>query len=171
MTWKTLLVALIAVSAMVQPVSSAWAQDEIEKEEQAAKDAGTKPEYLAALKEKYALTDDQITAMQAKGLNAPHMAFTAQLAKSSGKSIDEVMKMRLEQKMGWGKIAKELGVHPREIGQSVASLRRSERAESKLDANMDKREARREDRMERKAARDTRKAEKASEKSEKGPKH
>ena len=47
----------------------------------------------------------------------------AQLSKSSGKTINEILVMRNEQKMGWGKIAKTLGVHPGELGRANSELK------------------------------------------------
>ena len=159
------LIAALAISAQ------AFAQtetepEEIAKEEQAAQPIADKPDWVPALKEKYNLTDEQIKTMQDKGLNKPHMAFTAQLAKSSGKSIDEVIKMRQEQKMGWGKIAKELGVAPGELGGAVAGMRKDineKRFEAKHAEKMEARAERKEERKDarradREAKREARKA-------------
>ena len=82
----------------------------------------------------------------------------AELAKASGKSFEEIVKMRTEGKTGWGKIAKDLGVDPKLIGQSVASLRK------------DVRDARHDQRDERKAKRDAMKEEKRAKRAEKNPK-
>ena len=57
------------------------------------------------------------------GFNTPQMAKVNQLALKADKPLEDVIKMRTEDKMGWGKIAKELGVHPSELGHSVSSLR------------------------------------------------
>lgn len=143
----TVLAVLVASPMVAQ---QAWAEeDEIEKEETAAESVKDRPEWTGALKTKYNLTDAQIQGMKDQGLNYPQMAMTSALAEKSGKSIDEVIKMRTEGKMGWGKIAKELGVPPKEIGHSVSSLRheiRDERRaakEAKREARQSKREAKR----------------------------
>jgi hypothetical protein len=130
--------------------------DPIAAEESAAAKGANRAEWDAALKEKYSLTDQQLLDLRAKGLNNPQIAIVSQLAQSSGKTTDEIIKMRQEQKMGWGRIAKELGVSPREIGQSVASLRRGwseERSEARKERRRDRREERRAAREQRKAQR------------------
>jgi hypothetical protein len=104
------------------------------------------------VKSQYKLTDEQIKSMSDKGLKEKDMARVALLAEKSGKTLDEVMKMRLEDKKGWGKIAKELGVKPGEIGHAVSELRH------------EKREERKAERMDKKAAREAAKAEKHSHK-------
>lgn len=167
------LLALSALIAALATFSQAFAQteaepEEIAKEEQAAQPIADKPDWVPALKEKYSLTDEQIKTMQDKGLNKPHMAFTAQLAKSSGKSIDEIIKMRQEQKMGWGKIAKELGVAPAELGGAVAGMRKDineKRFEGKhaekMEARAERKEARKADRQAKREARQSARKERA----------
>ncbi|MCB0385682.1 MAG: hypothetical protein KDD43_09835, partial [Bdellovibrionales bacterium] len=104
--------------------------------------------------------EEQYSNLQNQGLKGNQIAIIGGLAKESGKSVDEVAKMRLEDKMGWGKIAKEIGVHPSTIGQSVSSLRRevkSERRDAKRQRKMDRHQARTEKREARRAARMERK--------------
>ena len=84
---------------------------EVEKLDSVEETAETQPKWESTLKSKYSLTDAQIQSMRAAGLKGPQIATTAELSKASGKSIEEVTKMRTESKMGWGKIAKELGVN------------------------------------------------------------
>lgn len=93
------------------------------------------------LKEKYSLTDEQIKTLHDSGLSYPQLAMAAQLSKSSQKPLDEILKMRNEQKMGWGRIAKELGIHPKEIGQSVRDMRHALRDERKVARNERKEKA------------------------------
>lgn len=105
------------------------------------------------LKEKYSLTDEQIKTLRESGISYPQLAMVSQLSKTSQKPLEEVLKMRTEQKMGWGKIAKELGVPPKEIGQSVRDLRHAIRDERKI-AQADRKEKmgmKREERKERHA--------------------
>jgi len=108
------------------------------------------------LKDKYALTDEQIKTLKDSGISYPHLAMVAQLSKSSEKPLEDVLKMRTEQKMGWGKIAKELGVHPKEIGQSVRDLKhsiRDERQEERKIARAERKEKAAAKKEERKEAR------------------
>lgn len=109
------------------------------------------------LKEKYSLTDEQIKTLRESGISYPQLAMASQLSKTSQKPLEEVLKMRTEQKMGWGKIAKELGVPPKEIGQSVRDFKHAIRDERKIaqaDARADRKEKmgmKREERKERHA--------------------
>ncbi len=70
-----------------------------------------------------ALTDSKLGESQ--------MAKAAQLAKSSNKPIEEILKMQAESKTGWGNLAKQLGVNPSELGQAVSSLKQERNAERK----------------------------------------
>ena len=83
------------------------------------------------LQNKYRLTNDQMKILTDSKLPDPQLAMVAQLAESSHKTIDEILKMRQEQKMGWGKIAKELGVAEKTLGQAVSSLKKERNEERK----------------------------------------
>jgi hypothetical protein len=119
-------------------------------------DSKDQSKWLTTLKDQHHLTDEQIKAMKDKGIAYPQMAMVATLSEKSGKSIDDILKMRTEQKMGWGKIAKELGVPPKELGHSVAEMRhemheekraeRDEKKEEKRQERLDRKEAKREER-------------------------
>jgi hypothetical protein len=175
---KNLLIAgagLFALAALMSPIHPAMAEeDPVAQEEAAATDVKDRPEWSTALKEQYNLTDEQMKSLQSKGFNYPQMFIVAGLASKSGKTIDEVAAMRQDQKMGWGKIAKELGLPPGEIGKSVSEMRhkingdrKAARADAKAEARAEKqaqKEEKRADRMEKKAA-------KAQEKAEKGHGH
>lgn len=85
----------------------------------------TKPQtYREALQAKYNLTPEQMKSLNDSNLPESHLVKVAQLSASSGKTIDEVIAMRQEQKMGWGKIAKTLGVHPGELGRANSELKK-----------------------------------------------
>ncbi len=100
--------------------------------------------------EEYATgTEATQTALSEK---SPDSIRIAKLAELSGKSQDEIMKMRTEQHMGWGKIAKELGLPPGEMGKAVA--------ESREDDNKKRKEDHRKERDEKREAREKRKEEK-----------
>lgn len=93
----------------------------------------TETGWNSLLQKKYSLTDAQMQTLNDSKLPDSQKAQVAQLAKSSGKSIDEVLKMRTEDKMGWGKIAKTLGVHPGELGKAVSELKREQNRDRKKD--------------------------------------
>jgi hypothetical protein len=149
---RTLLLSLLTLVLSLNV--PAFAEDDaIEKEEIAAQESADKQGWVDATKEKYNLTDEQIKTMTDKGLTRPQLAIAAQLSKSSNKPLDEILKMRTEDKMGWGKIAKELGVSPSEIGHSVSDLRhkiRDERKEERQTARKERREKHKQAREERK---------------------
>lgn len=99
---------------------------------------------ITQIQGKYGLTEAEVKSLQDSSISNSQMNKVARLAEASGKSVDEVLKMRTEQKMGWGKIAKELGVDPKELGQSVAEAKhemkeeqKQERAERKAERKME----------------------------------
>jgi hypothetical protein len=67
------------------------------------------------------------------------------LPKGSTTTMDDILKMRQEQHMGWGEIAKKLGVPPKEIGQAIAAEHRQNEKHNDRDMRDDRR-ADREDR-------------------------
>lgn len=83
------------------------------------------------LQNKYSFTDAQMQALTDSKLGESHMAMAAQLSKSSNRPIEEILKMQAESKTGWGKLAKQLGVDPKELGQAVSSLKQERNAERK----------------------------------------
>ena len=161
----SLLICLLMI-ATAPVISHAEEGDaEIAKEESALNEDAKHPQYEAALKEKYNLTDEQLKSLRDQGMNNQQITITAQLASLSGKSIDEVAKMRTEQDMGWGKIAKELGVHPGEIGKGISSMRHSLN-EKRMEKKAEKREARAAKAEEKLAKRKEKKEQKLQEKAE-----
>jgi hypothetical protein len=123
------------------------------------------PKWSSEVQTKYNLTDAQMKSMTDAGIKGPQLAITAELAKASGKTTDEIIKMRTTDKMGWGKIAKTLGVPPSTIGQSVSALHRDlkeKREEKHEEKNKEKREERKQRREERKKEHQEEKADKAA---------
>jgi hypothetical protein len=156
---KWILPALSAamVITLITPTLVHAEVDPLSTEEASSEKIKDRPEWQSALKTQYKITDEQIKLMQEKGLSYPQMAMASSLAEKSGKSLDDVLKMRTEEKMGWGKIAKELGVPPKEIGQSVASVRHEIRDE-KRETKEERKQAKREERLARKEAKSSEKA-------------
>lgn len=91
----------------------------------------TAPSWNDSIQKKYNLTNEQMKLLTDSQLPEPQLAMAAQLAKTSNKSLEEILKMRAESKNGWGKIAKELGVNPKELGQAVSELKRARNEERK----------------------------------------
>lgn len=157
---KYFLLLAMAISLTFGTINSqyAWA-DETTETTESDTDVSTADRPLAesTIQKKYSLTDEQMKTLKDAGLNTPQMAKLNQLALKSGKPLEDVLKMRTEQKMGWGKISKELGVHPSEIGKAVSSLRhemnsqrkeaKSEKRATKMAAKSERRQARQEKRI------------------------
>lgn len=53
---------------------------------------------------------DEITNFKSRNIGNGEITLAYNLAHASGRSVHEILDMRFEQKMGWGKIAKTLGV-------------------------------------------------------------
>ena len=136
--------------------------DELQRTEASLEASAKDPSFSQNVQSKYKLTDAQMKAMGDAGVKGPQLAMTAQLAASSGKSIDEIIKMRTDGKMGWGKIAKELGVSPSEIGQSVASLKHGEHKVGDHDEGTSEKEARKDAKSDRKKMKDEKAEHKAN---------
>lgn len=75
------------------------------------------------------------TENETKNLGPNDQTRIDHLAQLSGKSKEEILKMRTEQHMGWGAIAKALGVPPGELGQAMRKDRKERNAASKLEKN------------------------------------
>jgi|GEM_PF-4856506 len=154
-----LLIGALLVTMPARSNAADANDDQLSQQEQSLEKDAKDPKYETALKEKYNLTDDQLKALHDKGMNDSQITMAAALAKESGKSIDDIVKMRLDEKMGWGKIAKELGIPPKEIGQAIAAMHnhKEERADAKKD-RVERRSERQEKRAERKSEREDRKS-------------
>lgn len=113
------------------------------------------PKWNTAIQNTYTLTEQQMKTLNDSGLNPAQKAKIAGLAQMSGKSLEEVLKMRTEQKMSWGKMAQTLGVQPGEIGKSVAKFHQNVRQE--------RQEQRQENRQQTRAEKHAKKVEKAQE--------
>ena len=133
---ELILIISIALSSVVlasQSTSETNSNESYESNEEVKK-SKVSSDWMLRLKEKYQLSDEQVRELEKSGLSSPNVARVAELSYLSGKSIEEVLKMRNESKMGWGKIAQELGIHPSKLGSIVSGLRKEK--------NEDKREMR-----------------------------
>ena len=84
------------------------------------------------------------------------------LAELSGKSKEEILKMRTEQHMGWGAIAKALGVPPGELGQGIKKDRKERNSTNKLEK--DERKEQRETLKEKRSDREEHKSDRKNDK-------
>ncbi|MEM5769986.1 MAG: hypothetical protein AAGU32_17130, partial [Bacillota bacterium] len=76
---------------------------------------------------------DEISALKARNMGYGEITLAYNLAQASGKSVNEILEMRYEQKMGWGNIAKTLGVKLHDKADNSAVILR----EVKLDNDAD----------------------------------
>ena len=118
---------LVCLPAYAEEAEEPKKTEAPEKAEAPEKSDSKKASWNAEVQKKYNLTDAQMESMTSKGMKGPELAKVAQLAESSKKPISEIISMRTEQKMGWGKIAKTLGVAPKELGQAVSGMRHDKR--------------------------------------------
>jgi len=93
-----------------------------------------KSKWSESIQEHYSLSDENMKILDDSGLNHSQKIKSVQLSESSHTPLDEVLKMRSD-KMGWGKIAKELGVHPGELGKGNASVKKKFYNEIGLEVN------------------------------------
>lgn len=155
------LAFMAMIGAHTLPFAHSAETGEIEKAEtDSAKDNLPSQTWATEVQTKYNLTDAQMKSMEQAGLHGPQLAIAAELAKDSGKTTDQIIQMRTTDKMGWGEIAKKLGVPPGSIGHAVAALHHDlheKRDLKKDDKKEDKKEDRKERREDRKKRREERK--------------
>lgn len=120
-----LIISVLLFGGGLLSTSNGFAAEDssIEREELLSDRVKDKPEWVPVLKSHHHLKDSQIQMMKEKGLTYPQMAMVSKMSEKSGKPVDDIIQLRITEKMAWGKIAEELGVIPKEIGQSVAALR------------------------------------------------
>ncbi len=63
------------------------------------------------------LSAEKIAELKKLGWNDAQIDKLKSMMNASGKSADEIILMRKDKRMGWGRIAHELGVHPGELGR------------------------------------------------------
>jgi len=146
---KILFVFALSIPQALIAAENTEESTTIAKEPSISKNETT--QFINELKEKYNLTDEQMTTLKNSGLPTPDLARLAYLSKNSSKSINEILAMRVDQKMGWGKIAKELNVHPGELGRAVAAAHHDVKEDrlERHEAKMEKREQKMENREQR----------------------
>ena len=76
---------------------------------------------------------DEISALKARNMGYGEITLAYNLAQASGKSVNEILEMRYEQKMGWGNIAKTLGVKLHDKADKSAVILREVRLDNDAD--------------------------------------
>jgi hypothetical protein len=138
-----LCLALFALSFAETGDTAKAPQKEV-KASKVAKDFNIPEDSVKALRNLYKVGNGEVSKALA-------------LSQKSGLSVDEILKMKTEQKMGWGQIAKKLNLEP---GKDY-------KAEEKQDSAIDKKEAgqaKKQENMEQKAEKKADQAEKKAEK-------
>ena len=159
----TLSLAFTASHLSIPCAFSAEANEIESAETSVSKTPVAAPKWASEVEVKYKLTDAQMKTFTDAGFKGPQLAIAAELAKESGKTPEEIVKMRTTDKMGWGKIAKTLGLPASSIGQAVSSMhhdlndkRHEQREEKKKDKEEKKEEKNDEKKEERKERREER---------------
>lgn len=137
---------------IVFPLTTHAERDEIDAQIPRLEEAAKKTGFETKLKSRYTLTDVELKKLHEAGLNGAQITVAAQISSSAGVPIEEIVKMRTQQKMGWGEIAKTLGVPPKEIGESISAMHRNDRFNKGEKTAKSAREKRSSERKERKTA-------------------
>lgn len=98
--------------------------DPLTKEDVASLDTAERSDWKIAIEKVYKPKEEEIRLMKERGLSWPQMAIVAQMAKSSKKSIAEVMSFRDGRQMGWSQMAAELKLDDKAIAKEVAKVRK-----------------------------------------------
>lgn len=123
-------------------------------------------ELAKKVEDKYSISPDRMAQFESDGLKLKDIVTAAEIAKESGKTLDDVLAMRKDKK-GWGAIAKELNVSPDKVGQAIAELRRGDKAEKKDKKERKERKEDREDKGDKKEERDEKRDEHREDKKDK----
>ncbi len=128
-----------------------YAQEEVEEEnqEEVAEEADNNK--ASKIGDEFEISADSVDFLKDSykiGYGGIHHALV--LAEKSGKTVDEILAMKTEDKMGWGKITKELGLKPGkdyrldedEIEAKLSKARGPEKKAEKMQAKMERAEAR-----------------------------
>lgn len=80
------------------------------------------------------VTVTEITTLRTYNMGYGEITLAYNLASASGRSVNEILDMRFQQKMGWGKIAKVLGVKLHGPADKSVYILRESQLEPEIDA-------------------------------------
>lgn len=83
-------------------------------------------EVRTELKESYFVTDRELVFLSRKGYTLAEIQYFALLARKSGKPINEVAALH-SRGIGWGVLAKRLGVHPSDLNKLIVKHKKAEK--------------------------------------------
>lgn len=116
-TEKTAVTVTTAIPHTILPPVQIYATPTVESPEKILADA-----ILRILG--FTVSETEITAYKSRNLGYGEITLAYNLASASGQSVDRILEMRFAEKMGWGKIAKVLGVKLHDnVDHSVYILR------------------------------------------------
>ena len=90
-------------------------------------------EIRANLKERYSVTERELAFLGKKGYTLAEIQYLALLARKSGKNINDVAAMH-SRGIGWGVLAKRLGVHPGDLNKLIVKQKKAEKMMIKTSA-------------------------------------
>ena len=79
----------------------------------------------------FSLGKDQIDVLQKKGHSFSEIYYMALMSKQSGKNINDVAALR-SQGLGWGVVAKRVGVHPSDLNKLRVRLKKEQHEREKI---------------------------------------
>ena len=80
--------------------------------------------WRSSIQEKYGLSQKKISKLRESGISYPGIIFLGEFSLKSSYSFDQVLKLRIHDKMGWGKIAKTLGVKHSGVGSAYRQFKK-----------------------------------------------
>lgn len=135
----SIFIGIFFIAGAIYPVSSGAATKEETRLERSAtgidsdaqKPNGEKP-IVQKIESEFKVTDEQISSLRSQKLGYGEITIVFALANASGKTTDQIIAMRNgPPKMGWGEIAKKLGVKLGSIISNVERVKKEERHETK----------------------------------------
>jgi hypothetical protein len=79
----------------------------------------------------FSLGKNQIDILHRKGFSLAEIYYMALISKQSGKNINDIAALR-SQGLGWGVVAKRIGVHPSELNKLRVRLKKEQQEREKI---------------------------------------
>jgi len=80
------------------------------------------------LRENLLLSDKQITFLSRKGYTLAEISYLALLARKTGRNINDIAALQKSKGVGWGVLAKRLGVRPSDLNKLRVREKKREKA-------------------------------------------
>jgi hypothetical protein len=79
----------------------------------------------------FSLGENQISVLRRKGFSWSEIYYMALISKQSGKNINDIAALR-SQGLGWGVVAKRIGVHPSELNKLRVRLKKEQKEKQRI---------------------------------------